>query len=338
MKEKLLWGVFVVIAACAVAAVVGLLLKRTSPLPRVPEFRVVERSGKPLARRDLLGEVWIADFVFARCPTACPAMNSAIFELRRKVPELKVVTFSVDPDHDTPSFLDGWVKTMGLAQEGWSWGSGVSEAESQRIAAGFLQAAGREGAKVVHSERFVLVDRYGRIRGAFPVLDPATYIRDPEALPRIEAEVRRVMGEPAIPVARLPKVNAVLNGTSATFLLLGLGFIKSRRIGAHKASMLLALASSTLFLASYLTAHYYLGSTKYAGEGAMRAVYFSILISHTVLAALIVPLAAVTVFRAYRGAFDRHKRVARWTLPLWLYVSVTGVVIYFMLYGGDPSW
>jgi putative membrane protein len=98
--------------------------------------------------------------------------------------------------------------------------------------------------------------------------------------------------------------------------------------------MLGALVVSTLFLASYLTAHYYLGSTKYTGEGPMRTVYFAILLSHTILAALIVPLAGVTVYRAFQGTFDRHKAVARWTLPLWLYVSVTGVVIYFMLYGG----
>jgi protein SCO1/2/putative membrane protein len=333
VKEKLLWGVFLVVASCAIAAVVGLLLKRPSKYPKAPDFKVVERGGKPLSRRDLLGEVWIADFIFARCPTACPAMNSAIFELRRKLPELKVVTFTVDPDHDTPKFLEGWVRTMGLEQAGWSWGSGVSEEESQRIAAGFLQAAGRDGGKIVHSERFVLVDRYGRIRGVFPVLDPSTYLRDPEALPRIEAAARAVLAEPAIPVKKLPKVNASLNFSSGVFLLLGFAFVRGKRLGAHRASMLLALLCSALFLASYLTAHYHLGSTRYEGQGAMRTLYFGILLSHTVLAAVIVPLAAVTVVRALQGSFERHRKVARWTFPLWLYVSVTGVVIYFMLYG-----
>jgi protein SCO1/2/putative membrane protein len=337
VKDKLLWGVFVVIAACAVAALVGFFLKRPSKYPKAPDFKVVERNGQPLTRRDLLGEVWIADFIFARCPTACPAMNSAMFELRKRVPELKVVTFTVDPEHDTPKHLEGWVKSMGLEQPGWSWGSGVSEAESQRIAAGFLQPAGREGTRIVHSERFVLVDRYGRIRGIFPVLDPSTFIRDPEAVPRIELEARKVLAERALPLKKLPSLNAALNGTSGVFLLVGFAFIKAKRIGAHKACMLLALGCSTLFLVSYLTAHYYLGSTKYAGEGPMRTAYFAILISHTVLAAIIVPLAGITVVRAFQGAIERHKAVARWTFPLWLYVSVTGVVIYFMLYGGDPS-
>src|SRR2546425_272976 len=122
---KYLWVVFVVIVACALAAIIQFWLRKNSRLRGVPDFKVVERSGKPFARRDLLGDVWIADFVFARCPTACPAMNSAIFELRRKLPEVKILTFSVDPDHDTPEFLNGWVKTMGLDQRDWSWGSGV---------------------------------------------------------------------------------------------------------------------------------------------------------------------------------------------------------------------
>ena len=121
-----MWGLFIAVAACAVAALVGAVLRRGPTLRRAPEFRVIERSGKPLERRDLLGDVWVADFVFARCPTACPAMNSAVFELRKKLTELKVVTFTVDPEHDTPAFLNEWVKAMGLAQEGWFWGSGLA--------------------------------------------------------------------------------------------------------------------------------------------------------------------------------------------------------------------
>ena len=329
---KYLWIVFVVVVACAVAAVVGLWLRKSGQYERVPDFKVVERSGQPFTRRDLLGDVWIVDFVFARCPTACPAMNSAIFELRKKLPELKVLTLSVDPDHDTPQFLAGWVKTMGLEQPGWFWGSGVSEADMQQIARGFLQGAGRVEGKVVHSERFVLLDRYARIRGVFPVLDPETFLRDPNAPPRIEAEARKVLGEPAIPVLKLPAVNAGLNGGAGVLLILGLLLIKAKKQGAHKAAMLAALAASALFLVSYLTVHHFIGSTPYQGQGAIRKVYFAILITHTILAALVVPLALVTVYRAFRGDFDRHRALAKWTFPIWLYVSVTGVVIYFMLY------
>jgi protein SCO1/2/putative membrane protein len=273
--------------------------------------------------------VWVADFVFARCPTACPAMNSVAFDLRKRLPELKVVTFSVDPDHDTPDFLRKWVGDMGLSQEGWYWGSGLSEEGMQAVAKGFLQAAAREQGKVVHSERFVLVDRFGRIRQTFTVLDPETFLKDPTAVDRMEAAARAVMAEPAFPL-RLPKVNAGLNAMSGICLLVGLGFIKRKRMDLHKACMLSALALSTLFLVSYLTAHKFLGSTPY--QGGLRPLYFSILLSHTILAAIIVPLAGITVFQAFTGRFERHRGWARWTFPLWLYVSVTGVVIYFMLY------
>jgi uncharacterized membrane protein YozB (DUF420 family) len=123
-----------------------------------------------------------------------------------------------------------------------------------------------------------------------------------------------------------------LNAASGVFLILGLLLIKAGKPGAHKACMLAALVASALFLVSYLTAHHFLGSTPYPGQGALRKIYFSILISHTILAALIVPLALVTVYRAFREDFARHRAIAVWTFPIWLYVSVTGVVIYFMLY------
>lgn len=101
---------------------------------------------------------------------------------------------------------------------------------------------------------------------------------------------------------------------------------------AHKLCMLSAFTASSLFLISYLTYHYQVGSVPFKGQGWLRVVYFSVLISHTVLAAVIVPLVLMTFTRALRGSFDRHKRIARWTLPLWLYVSVTGVLVYWMLY------
>jgi uncharacterized membrane protein YozB (DUF420 family) len=157
--------------------------------------------------------------------------------------------------------------------------------------------------------------------------------RRPDAMRALEDHLRRLAEEPVLPVTKLPSVNAGLNGASGLLLLAGLAFVKARRLGAHKACMLGALTASAVFLASYLTAHYFLGSMPYAKEDWTRPLYFGILISHTVLAAVIVPLAGVTVYRAFRGDFERHRGVARWTFPLWLYVSATGVVIYFMLYG-----
>jgi uncharacterized membrane protein YozB (DUF420 family) len=135
----------------------------------------------------------------------------------------------------------------------------------------------------------------------------------------------------------LPTLNAALNGVCAALLLTGFRFVRARRITAHRRCMWAALVTSCLFLTSYLTYHAQVGSTRFAGQGWIRPIYFAILLSHTVLAAAIVPMALLTLRRALRDEFDRHRRLARWTLPLWLYVSVTGVVIYVLLYHAFPS-
>ena len=135
----------------------------------------------------------------------------------------------------------------------------------------------------------------------------------------------------------LPTVDATLNAASAIFLVLGFFFIRERNIRAHKTCMLSAFATSMIFLVCYLTYHYFHGTTHFLGRGAVRSFYFVLLGSHTVLAALIVPLALATLYRAWRERFEQHKRIARWTLPLWLYVSVTGVLVYWMLYHLYPG-
>jgi putative membrane protein len=135
----------------------------------------------------------------------------------------------------------------------------------------------------------------------------------------------------------LPHLNAVLNTTSALLLLAGFRFIRLHRVQAHRNCQVTAVVTSTLFLISYLTYHYYHGATRFAGQGFVRPVYFTILITHTILAVVIVPMIILTLYRAARGDFIRHRRIARWTLPLWLYVSVTGVIVYLMLYQIYPS-
>jgi uncharacterized membrane protein YozB (DUF420 family) len=138
----------------------------------------------------------------------------------------------------------------------------------------------------------------------------------------------------------LPAVNAALNGTSAVLLILGWIAVKRRWINAHKGCMLAALAVSGVFLASYLYYHFALQDpelSKFRGEGWIRPVYFAILISHVVLAMVVTPLALVTAYLGWRDRLARHVRLARWTLPLWLYVSVTGVLVYLMLYQWYPA-
>lgn len=133
-------------------------------------------------------------------------------------------------------------------------------------------------------------------------------------------------------IADLPALNASLNGLSAVWLTLGYICIKRGDRVNHQRAMLAALTTSALFLVSYVVYHANVGSKPFPGQGAIRAIYLTILLTHIVLAAVIVPLALMTATRGLRGRFDRHVRLARWTLPLWMYVSVTGVVIYVMLY------
>ncbi|MBI3246480.1 MAG: DUF420 domain-containing protein [Deltaproteobacteria bacterium] len=130
----------------------------------------------------------------------------------------------------------------------------------------------------------------------------------------------------------LPTLNACLNATSALLLITGFYFIRQRNIAAHRVCMVSAVIVSTLFLISYLTYHYSAGATRFPGQGFVRILYFAILLSHTVLAAIVPILALVTLWRAVRGQYDKHRRLARWTLPIWLYVSITGVMVYVMLY------
>ena len=130
----------------------------------------------------------------------------------------------------------------------------------------------------------------------------------------------------------LPAVNASLNALSTIFLLVGWRFIRRGEMRRHRLCMIAALVTSALFLTSYLVYHANVGSVPFPGQGAIRYVYFAILITHVILAALILPLALMTLSRALASRFDRHRKIARITLPLWLYVSVTGVVIYLMVY------
>jgi uncharacterized membrane protein YozB (DUF420 family) len=130
----------------------------------------------------------------------------------------------------------------------------------------------------------------------------------------------------------LPTLNAALNTASVILLVAGWTLVRRGRRDAHRVVMLGALATSAAFLASYLLYHFEAGSVRFAGRGPIRAVYFAVLLSHTVLAAAIVPLVMVTVARALRGRFPAHRALARYTLPLWLWVSASGVVVYWMLY------
>jgi uncharacterized membrane protein YozB (DUF420 family) len=139
-----------------------------------------------------------------------------------------------------------------------------------------------------------------------------------------------------VTVESLPAVNATLNGIAGILLLIGFLLIRSRHIDLHRRFMLAAFAASALFLVSYLVYHAQVGSVRFTRQGFVRPLYFTILVTHVVLAAAVLPLAIVTLTRGLNGRFPAHRAIARWTLPIWLYVSVTGVLVYVLLY--QPSW
>jgi uncharacterized membrane protein YozB (DUF420 family) len=136
--------------------------------------------------------------------------------------------------------------------------------------------------------------------------------------------------------AFFPGLIAGLNGTSAVLLLAGRYMIARGRMAAHRACMIAAVTASTLFLVCYVYFHLHVGDILFLGQGVWRKVYFAILIPHVILAIVIVPMVIVTLSRGLRGRYDRHRVIARWTFPLWMYVSVTGVIVYFMLYQWFP--
>jgi uncharacterized membrane protein YozB (DUF420 family) len=139
-----------------------------------------------------------------------------------------------------------------------------------------------------------------------------------------------------ITVHELPAINASLNAISGVFLLTGYVLIRARRIALHRACMLAALTTSALFLICYVVYHAQVGSVRFPRYGFVRPLYYTILITHVTLAVTVLPLALITAARGLRGDYRRHKKIARWTFPIWLYVSVTGVLVYVLLY--QPTW
>jgi len=134
----------------------------------------------------------------------------------------------------------------------------------------------------------------------------------------------------------LPAVNATLNGVAGVLLLIGFLLIRARKIDLHRRFMIAAFIASALFLVSYIVYHAQVGSVRFTRQGLVRPLYFTILVTHVALAATVLPLAVVTLTRGLKGRFPAHRAIARWTLPIWLYVSVTGVLVYVLLY--QPAW
>lgn len=317
------------------AVLLGCVSCAPSSLPPVlpaplPDFALTSQTHQRVTSADLRGRAWVADFIFTRCAGICPVMTAQMARLRERLPgDVRLVSFTVDPRHDTPDVLaeyarpfkpgERWLFLTGAQSELYRLSVEGFKLEAMELPAGQREAGG--DGPFLHSSRFVLVDGRARVVGYY---DSA----DTEALERLVRDAHRLERRARV----WPKVNASLNLAAGLLLLSGYMFIRRGRRSAHRACMLAALACSLAFLGSYLAYHFLVGSVAFLGKGALRATYLAILLSHSVLALVIVPLVGMTVVRAWREQLARHRQLARVTLPLWLYVSVTGVVVYWMVY------
>jgi protein SCO1/2/putative membrane protein len=348
----------------------------------IEDFSLTECHGQTVTKADLLGKPWVACFIFTRCagPMFCPRVSEQMQILQKRLHDLDVrlVTITVDPEHDTPEVLAEYAARYKADPKRWWFLTGDKEVIYRLIRRSFRMIVDDDteripGFEVVHSTEIMYVDAAGVVRGRYNAQndvamaklrrtllgksDPldAAVIKEGEANERRQAELQRQAEEAAerklkdeeaaeaqarVPewVLRLPAINASLNGLATVLLFAGWVLIKLHKPAAHKAAMLTAFAVSMAFLACYLVYHQQLrqwtgsGSHRFEGQGLIRPVYFTILISHVLLAAAVPVLALITIYRGLKGDWERHKRLARVTFPIWLYVSVTGVIIYFILY------
>ncbi len=330
-------------------------------LGEVADFALKERGGRTVTREDLRGKVWVASFVFTRCTGGCPQITATMKDLQKALavyPGVLSVTFTVDPEHDNPGELARYAEHYGADPQRWLFLTGGEKQVYDLMEKGFhlprpIQNQGTKrtaGNEVDHTTRLVVVDADGRIRGYFEGLRD-TRSADPEG--EYEANLKKLRRLVAHLAYRspdylprdFPAFNAALNAAAGVLLVLGYAAIRIRRVALHATCMLTALVVSALFLTSYLYYHLAIkhGRPTAFSDEALGApewaayVYYGVLLTHTLLAAVVAPLALVTAYLGLRGRLKRHVRLARWTLPLWLYVSVTGVVVYWMLYRLYPG-
>lgn len=337
-------GVAVVVAVVAMSFVLVLAGSRGRPASvragrdlgnqgyALGSFRLTDQAGRTVTESDTAGDVWVAAFIFTRCPSSCPRISATMKSLQGPLLKagVRLASISVDPEYDTPAVLDRYAKGLGADPAGWRFLTGAKDDVYAFILDRFrLPVAGTppedqaHGAEAVaHSNRLVLVDRGNTVVGVFDSTDKGE-------LDELIVQARRRSSW----ARKLPAVNAGLNATCAGLLMVGWVLILAGRVRAHAACMIAAVAVSAVFLGCYLAYHFQVGSVAFRGVGPARVVYLTILLSHTVLATFgVVPLVSLTLIRAIRSRFARHAAIARVTFPIWLYVSVTGVVIYWMLY------
>jgi uncharacterized membrane protein YozB (DUF420 family)/cytochrome oxidase Cu insertion factor (SCO1/SenC/PrrC family) len=342
LPTRILWGFLILVILGIAAAFVGSRFgpsTRAAALPvlgTLPEFSLTERGGKTVTRADLEGRITVADFIFTSCSAQCPRVSAEMAKLQTfalpRWPRVRLISLTVDPERDTPQALAEYARGFSADPDRWWFLTGPPAALDALIRDGF-RVAGRSKEPVdtspgaiLHSVSLVLLDSRVRIRGYYESTDP-------EEMAKLRGDLAALAGGGSlISFKSLPHLNAFLNAVSFLFLVSGYRMIRAKRIAAHRACMLCACGASVFFFISYITYHARVGSVHFPGQGWVRPAYFTLLISHTLLAATVPFLAGVTLTRALRGNFPAHRRIARWTFPVWAYVSLTGVLVYIMLY------
>lgn len=339
----------------------------------VDDFTLLDQTGKPFTKQDLLGKPWIVNFVFARCPSQCPMTSRMMMEFDKTVSnvDMRMVTITVDPEYDDVDVMQRYAEIWGADPKRWLFGTGEPEHVFQLIREGFkvstwenVGTARLPGMEFAHDNNIIHVGATGKILGRYDSTDPKEMstlrrvlkgqIETPEKFQPVVIEAREAQEKTVLDYVKsinvdpleklpnwakkLPATNAMLNALATLLLILGLSAIKAKQVGLHKKMMLYAFGVSCIFLISYSTYHYafhhYTGlrGKPFEKTGMIKIVYFSILYSHIILAALVPILALTTIVKGLRENWDSHRRWAKVTFPIWLYVSVTGVIIYWMLY------
>jgi protein SCO1 len=349
-----IWGILIIALGGLMVAMgwkaYGDWMNRMLPvIGTIPEFELVNKGGAQFGKKDLEGKIWIANFIFTRCAGPCPVQSyqlSSIQErLLRERHDIKLISFTVDPGYDTPAVLTEYASRYEKAPGQWHWLTG-NEDQIMNLAREHFKVTAEPGLPtpenphaIMHSTHFILVDGKGNIRGYYSSGENAS-------LDKVASDARRLLGTQQF----LPALNAGLNLTSTFLLVLGYVAIRQKKYAIHRRYMYAAIVCSAVFLCSYLLYHFGVQLTKpYEGPG--REIYLIILFSHIVLAIFVLPLILLALSHALRAQrddphlrnpemstrFSRHRWIARIAFPIWLYVSITGVIVYVVLYQ-LPRW
>ncbi len=334
----------------------------------VPDFTFEDSRGGTLSKADLLGSPWIAVPFFLRCTGPCPSITR---DIRARLHDqlegtsIRIVSFSIDPEIDTPEELRAYAESIDADPERWLFVRSETEAAMHAfIKDGLMVPLQRNegeadaGQAITHGTRMPVIDAEGKIAGLYELRDPAlgeNGVPLAEAAPILDGQYALVIararalagldyvwplpsGEHA---SRIPLLNAFLNGTCLLLLIAGIIAIKRGDKKTHEHLMKAAFVFSAAFLGFYLYYHFVVqpiqgGATPYNGTGAIKTAYLVMLLTHIVLAVVNLPMVLRTFWLAHKEDWERHKRMAKWTFPIWAYVSLTGVLVYLMLYPFNP--